>query len=245
VSQRAWVEQLMGMPVSIHLRGAGVRDAAVESAVAEAFADLRHVDEVFSTWKPESQVSRVRRGELAVEHCDPMVAEVVGLCALAAERTEGAFTSMLPAEDGELRLDPTGLVKGWAVERAAAILAAVPSHSFCVNAGGDVAVGGVDCSTPGPPVPWRVGLEDPRDRSRIAEVVELLQGGVATSGTAARGAHLYSPDTQEWVAREGSVSVVGPSLTWADLWATALFVGSAQLRARFAATEPELRAIDL
>jgi thiamine biosynthesis lipoprotein len=50
------VEQLMGMPISLALRGRHAADAAAETAWQEALAELRWVDEVFSTWRPDSQV---------------------------------------------------------------------------------------------------------------------------------------------------------------------------------------------
>lgn len=243
--QRAWVRQIMGMPVSIHLRGTGLHSASVETTVDEAFEEMRGADTLFSTWQRGSEVRRIRRGELAMEDADPLVREVAAWCRVAQERTGGAFTCELPDEDGTLRWDPTGLVKGWAVERAAKVLAALPGHAHSVNAGGDIAVGGADRSVPGPPRPWRIGIEDPRDRSRIADVVELTKGGVATSGTAARGAHLYDPAHGEWVRRTGSVTVVGPSLLWADVWATALFVGPPGLLEQFPRLEPDYRTIVL
>ena len=210
-----------------------------------AFAELRRADTLFSTWQRGSEVRRIRRGELALEDADPLVREVAAWCQVAQERTRGAFTCELPDEDGTLRWDPTGLVKGWAVERAAKALAALEDHAHSVNAGGDIAIGGVDGSADGPPRPWRIGIEDPRDRSRIAEVVEITKGGVATSGTAARGAHLYDPAGGEWVRRTGSVTVVGPSLLWADVWATALFVGPHALLEEFPRLEPDYRTIVL
>ena len=224
----------MGMPISIHLRGNDVDSPIVARAVEEAFDLLREADRLFSTYQDDSEVSRIRRGELDPAQADPLVRQVVALCQQAGELTQGAFTDQLPDDDGVLRFDPTGLVKGWAAERAASRLADLPATSFCLNAGGDVVVGR---PTPSESrrvgasgrlgAPWRVGIEDPRDRSRIAEVVELRHGGVATSGTAARGAHLYDPATGRFVDRDGSVTVVGPSLMWADVWATALFVGPA------------------
>ena len=90
-----------------------------------------------------------------------------------------------------------------------------------------------------------MGIEDPRDRSQIAEVVELTAGAVATSGTAARGNHLIDPATGQAVASDGSVSVVGPTLLWADVWATALFVGPADLTGRLCAEQPGYRVIRL
>ena len=236
----------MGMPVSIHVRCADVHSPAVALAVQEAFDLVSEADRLFSTYQSGSEVSRIRRGELDPARADPLVRQVIALCREAGEVTEGAFTAQLPDDDGVLQLDPTGLVKGWAAERAASRLAELNGASFCLNAGGDVVVGGAygqAGSEPG--APWRVGIEDPRDRSRIAEVVQLHHGGVATSGTAARGAHLYDPATGTFVDRTGSVTVVGPNLMWADVWATALFVGPASLQNRFASVAEGYRVIHL
>jgi len=236
----------MGMPISIHVRGADVRSPLVVQGVEEAFELVHQADRLFSTYQYDSEVSRIRRGELDPYQADPLVREVITLCHEAGELTEGAFTDQLPDDDGVPRFDPTGLVKGWAADRAASRLAELPGASFCLNAGGDVVVGGTAAQAgDGSGAPWRVGIEDPRERSRIAEVVELHQGGVATSGTAARGAHLYDPVTGAFVERAGSVTVVGPTLMWADVWATALFVGPSSLTDLFSDVADGYRAIHL
>ncbi len=246
MSRRAWVQQIMGMPISIHVRGADVDSPELVAGVEGAFDLLREADRLFSTYRHDSEVSRIRRTELDPGHADPLVAQVIALCDQAGELTEGAFTDQLPDHDGVLRFDPTGLVKGWAADRAASLLADLPGASFCLNAGGDVVVGGAAVDGGGGPcAPWRVGVEDPRDRSRIAEVVELRHGGVATSGTAARGAHLYDSVAGTFVDRIGSVTVVGPCLMWADVWATALFVGPTSLPGLFSRVADGYRMISL
>jgi FAD:protein FMN transferase len=246
MSRAAWVEQIMGMPVSIHLQGDDVASPAVIRGVNDAFDTMREADRLFSTYRIDSEVNRIRRGELHLRQADPLVRAVATMCRQAGELTEGAFTDRLPDDHGVRRFDPTGLVKGWAAERAASRLADLPATSFCLNAGGDVVVGGeASEELGGSGKLWRVGIEDPRDRSRIAEVVELRQGGVATSGTAARGAHLYDPVSGKPMERTGSVTVVGPSLMWADVWATALFVGPAPLARRFSQVARDYRMISL
>ena len=246
MSRRAWVRQIMGMPISIHVRGTDVDSPTVVFGVEAAFDRLRQADRLFSTYQPDSEISQIRRGELDPSQADPLVREVIVLCQQARELTEGAFTDQLPDDKGVPRFDPTGLVKGWAADRAACRLAELPEASFCLNAGGDVVVGATAAEAGDSPAElWRVGIEDPLDRSRIAEVVELSHGGVATSGTAARGAHLYDPGTQTFVGRTGSVSVVGPNLMWADVWATALFVGPASLPRRFSRVAEGYRMISL
>jgi FAD:protein FMN transferase len=246
--KRAWVEQIMGMPVSIHLRGPGLDarpgdpalNPRLEPAVAAAFAGLREVDALFSTWIPDSQVSRLQRGELALADCDPRVREVAALCEQARDRTGGWFDADLPGPDGVRRWDPTGLVKGWAVQRCcdglatalatspAAAPAAAPAGprpgiedgvDVLVNAGGDLAARCLRADSG----PFSVAIEDPRDRHRMVAMVPLRDGGVATSGTAARGAHILSPPSGLATAELASVSVIGPSLLWADVYATAAF----------------------
>jgi FAD:protein FMN transferase len=219
VPRRAWVEQIMGMPISVHVRGPRAGDDAVATVVGAVFAELRGVDELFSTFKPGSQVSRVRCGELALADCDPVVREVADLCEAARERTGGWFDADLPGPDGGRAFDPTGLVKGWAVQRAARHLTMLDEHDFLVNAGGDVVVGCHRTDTPD----WVIGIEDPDDGSRLLASVPLRVGAVATSGTAARGDHIVVPATGRPATGLRSVSVIGPELLWADVYATAAF----------------------
>jgi thiamine biosynthesis lipoprotein len=214
-----YVEHVMGLPVSLALRGRHTDDAAARAAWAEAMAVLREVDRVFSTYRPDSAVSRLARGELAVPDCPPEVAEVFALAAAAERQSGGAFSIRLPGPDGAPRLDPTGVVKGWAVERAAVPLRALAGTDFCLSAGGDMT-----CRTLDPAGrPWRIGVEDPADPRRILAVVPVLTGAIATSGTAHRGQHLVDARTGRPPEGVASVTVVAGSLTWADIDATAAY----------------------
>jgi len=216
--RRAWVEQVMGMPVSIHLRGPGVRSAEAEARVQTAYDELRAVDLMFSPFRAGSDVSRIDRGELTIGTAHPLVGEVAALCDTARALTGGAFDAWRP-DGGRLRFDPTGMVKGWAVQRTADHLGAGLECDVSVNAGGDVAV------RPGRQArPWRIGIEDPRDVSQVIAVVPLVSGGVATSGTVHRGPHLVDPRSGRAADEVLSVTVVGSSLLWADALATAAFV---------------------
>lgn len=234
-TKRAFIEQLMGMPISIHLKGIGLDSPHTLRIVEAAYEELRWVDETFSPFRDTSQVCRIQRGELRLKDALAPVREVADLCEQAREVTGGAFTAWLPDSDGRPVWNPTGLVKGWAVDRAASILSGLPLIAFCINAGGDIAAGthGHLPATGEFASPWRIGVEDPRDRSRMAAIVPLRAGGLATSGTAARGAHLYDPATGRMLDRAGSVTVVGPALAWADVWATALFVGNGETEQAF------------
>ena len=236
--RRAFVEQVMGLPVSIHVRGA-IGGPAVAVGVEQAFAHLRKVDAVLSMWKPGSDLRRTLRGELAETAAHPWLSEVRDLCAVAELRSGGLFSPLATPDGG---YDPTGLVKGWAVEGAARHLRHVPRISFCINAGGDILAGAGRGARPSR---WRIGIEDPRDRSSIAATVDVTHGGLATSGTAARGAHILDPRTGAPVDRQGSVIVWGPSLVWADVWATALFVDPRAGSSALGGADPAYRSLVL
>jgi FAD:protein FMN transferase len=226
--RRAFVEQIMGLPISLHVRGPRARGPRVAEAVAGFFTDLRDDDRLFSTWRPASPVSRIRRGDLTLREAPPRVRAVAQLCDEANARTGGAFSAWLPGPDGEPRFDPTGLVKGWAVQGALTALerrlAGLGRYDALVNAGGDVAVVSSRTDTRD----WTIAVENPRERHRTLLSVPLRRGAVATSGTAARGAHLIDPATGAPAREILSATVVGPDLTWADVYATAAFVRGRQ-----------------
>lgn len=235
--RRAFVEQVMGLPVSVHVRG-DVNRHDVTTAVGQVWGVLHRADAVFSTWRPDSDLMRLRRGEVSAAQVHPWLAEVEQLCVDAERRTGGLFSASF---DGAHH-DPTGLVKGWAVERAALHLRHVPGISWCVNAGGDLLAGtGRDAA----PTTWNVGVEDPRLPGGVAATVPLRVGGLATSGAAARGAHVVDPRTGAAIARAGSATVWGPTLLWADVWATALFVDPVEGTATLEGADPAYRCLVL
>jgi thiamine biosynthesis lipoprotein len=235
--RRAFVEQVMGLPVSVHVRGEVDRPELL-TAVEQVWGVLHRVDAVFSTWRDDSELMRLRRGDLSAARVHPWLAEVEQLCADAELRTHGLFSASF---DGTHH-DPTGLVKGWAVERAALHLRHVPGISWCVNAGGDLLAGaGRDAA----PTTWSIGVEDPRVPGAVAATIPLRHGGLATSGAAARGAHVVDPRTGVPVRREGSATVWGPTLLWADVWATALFVDPEAGRVALEGADPAYRSLVL
>jgi thiamine biosynthesis lipoprotein len=214
--RHAWVQQVMGMPVSVHARGSGAREPEADAAVAALFEDLHAFEAVFSTHRPDSQVSRLQRGEVRLDDCDEDVRDVHRLCLTARTRTNGAFDAWAAVPGSPGLFDPTGLVKSWALSRAARRLDAFEDLAFAVGAGGDILVspGSTDLE-------WVVGIEDPRDRHRIVATIPVRDGAVATSGVAARGMHILDPFTGQPAAEVLSATVIGPSLVWADVFATA------------------------
>lgn len=206
----------MGTVVTFEVAVDAVGTNRVHEAVRRACDELHHVDEVFSTFRPESPVSRIRTGVLNLEDAPDEVKDAERLCELAREFTDGLFDAHGLPEG----FDPSGLVKGWAIERALWILAAHDIPSAIVNGGGDVALLG----RPPAGERWRIGIRHPWRPDSLAAVV-LADSAVATSGTYERGAHLVDPRNGVPALAVASASVVGPSLTLADALATALAVG--------------------
>ena len=207
------VEHIMGMPIGID-----VRDADVDPGVLDdAFDWFRFVDATFSTYKEDSEISRLNRGELRLADAHPDVREVLERCAELREQTGGYFD--VEAASAGSGIDPSGLVKGWSVDRAAALLEAAGARNYSINAGGDIRLRGGAL----PVDHWRVGIRHPLESHSIAAVVESAQLGIATSGAYARGEHLVDPHTG--CPPEGvlSVTVVGPYLATADAFATAAY----------------------
>jgi thiamine biosynthesis lipoprotein len=210
----------MGMPISLAVRGRHTDDAALAAAWDETVGILKAIDLTFSTYRYDSAISRLGRGELVPADCPPEVTEVLRLAALAEQDTLGAFAVWRRRPDGSLLLDTDGAVKGWAVERASVPLRKLPDTDFCLSAGGDML-----CRTADPDGPaWQIGIEDPFDTSRVLAVVPVVNGAVATSGTAHRGQHLVDARTGQAPTGLASVTVIADSLTRADIDATAAYV---------------------
>jgi thiamine biosynthesis lipoprotein len=205
------VEQIMGMPIVVDVRGSEVDDV-----MGRVFDWFRLVDSVFSTYRADSEISRLNRGELAAEDLREDVREVLERCEALRVRTGGYFDARAPIPGA---VDPSGLVKGWSVDRAAQLLEEAGERHYSVNAGGDVRVRGE--ATPGER--WRVGIQHPLESDRIAAVVVADDLAIATSGAYERGDHVVDPHTGKPPTGVLSVTVVGPELATADAFATAAF----------------------
>ena len=207
------VEHIMGTAISVYVREGDLAPADL----GPAFDRLRAVDARFSTFRPDSEISQLGRGELAEAACSPEVRQVLALGDDLYRISNGYLDVRGHRPDG--RPDPTAIVKGWAVEEAAWMIAEAGARRFAINAGGDIVVrGGV-----GPAEPWRVGIRHPRRPNRVAAVVLLRDAAIATSGGYERGEHIVDPHTGRPPRELLSISVVGPSLTYADAYATAAF----------------------
>ncbi len=210
------IAAIMGTVFSIHLIVEGGMPVAGEAAAEACFAQLRELDRVFSPFRADSDISRLRRGELAAQRADPRVDDVRRACARLLEQTAGRFDAW---RDGWF--DPTGYVKGWAAERAARahlapLLCVDGTVAVGLNAGGDLQV----FTAPDADWSWSIGIADPHRPGAVLATVALRDGAVATSGTAERGAHIVDPHTGRAAIAVASATTIADSLTDADVWAT-------------------------
>ncbi|MDH6219255.1 FAD:protein FMN transferase [Streptomyces pseudovenezuelae] len=221
------VEHVMGTVVSVDLRDCDPKEAAAGAASAVRW--LHEVDALFSTYRPDSAISRIDRGELSPENAGAEVTWVLERCAEIRRATNGYFDAWARGT-----LDPSALVKGWSVQRAADALVARGITDLCLTAGGDVvsrgnrASGGSSGSSGSrgdrqDGLPWRIGIQHPKDRGALAAVVHATDLAVATSGAYERGEHIVDPHTRTAPTGLLSVTVCGPDLGTADAYATAAF----------------------
>jgi thiamine biosynthesis lipoprotein len=208
------IEEVMGMPVVVKV-GDGEASAA---DIDRVFEWLRFVDRTFSTYIPDSEISRLNAGRLALRDAHPAVRSVLSRCERLHRQTLGYF-DIAAASGGGRAIDPSGFVKGWAVEGAGHMLARAGARNWYVNAGGDISLHGAPPEAAG----WRVGIQHPRQRMAVAAVVELSAGAIATSGAYERGEHVLDPHTGQPPRGVASVSILGADLAVVDAYATAAY----------------------
>lgn len=228
----------MGMPITLALRGRHACDGHGMRAWDDVVASLRAADRIFSTYRADSEISQLNTGTRALDDVSPEVVEVLALGELARSQSGGAFDIRLMDPEGAPTLDPSGVVKGWAVERAARLLEGLDETDFCLSAGGDMICRTRILGSPG----WRIGVENPLDPTRLLAVLPVTNAAVATSGTSHRGDHLVDARTGLSPIGVASVTVVTASLTAADIDATSAYAHGRDA-ARWLATRPGRTAL--
>ena len=197
----------MGMPVTVEIADI----SATEETLQKVFSYFEYIDQKFSTYKTTSEISQINRGELLpAEYSDDMK-EVFRLSEETKQLTREYFNIKKP--DGSY--DPSGLVKGWAIYKAAELIKDMGFKEYYVDAGGDIEARGKV---------WKIGIKNPFKQSEIVKVLYIQDKGVATSGTYIRGDHIYDPTNSGTNMDEiASLTIIGPNVYEADRFATAAF----------------------
>lgn len=202
---------LMGMPITVEI----VEPAATQDDLERVFAYFVRVDTIFSTYKEHSEISQINRGERVPAQYSDEMRTILALSEQTREETQGYFDIQ---HNGSY--DPSGIVKGWAIQNAAQQLREQGFRHFYIDAGGDIQVAGYNKDGH----PWRIGIRNPFERSENVKILALTDQGIATSGTAIRGQHIYNPyDPNTDILDIVSLTVIGPNVYEADRFATAAF----------------------
>jgi FAD:protein FMN transferase len=205
------VRIIMGMPITVEI--VETQSQPILNAVYDYFSK---VDARFSTYKDHSEISAFNRGEIAESDFSVDMQEVFQLARQTEIESDGFFAIKGP--DGFI--DPSGIVKGWAIRNASQLVRDAGFKNFYIDAGGDVQTAGVNCDGKA----WRVGIRSPFNDQDVIKAVQLKGQGIATSGTYVRGQHIYNPhDPQKPITDIVSLSVIGPDVLEADRFATAAF----------------------
>lgn len=200
---------IMGMPITVEVVGDNT-----QKFINNTFKYFIEVDERFSTYKSTSEISQVNRGLPKKDWSQDMIA-VLDLCESTKKLTKGYFDIK-----HKNKLDPSGLVKGWAINKAASRLTHSGVENFYIEAGGDIQAQGTSANND----PWLIGLRSPFNINEIIKVVILTNQGIATSGTYVRGQHIYNPhDPDQNLDYIKSLTVIAPNVYEADRFATAAY----------------------
>lgn len=202
---------LMGMPIAVDVGGAS--NGELINAV---FGYFEHIDRRFSTYRTDSEIAAINRGDIPVRDWSGEMQEVLTIAEQTKHETGGYFDIRKP--DGSL--DPSGIVKGWAIRNAAGILQRAGIGDFFIEAGGDIQSRGRNASGHD----WSVGIRNPFNADEIVKVVYPRGRGIATSGTYVRGQHIHNPHgIGSPIEDIVSLTVVGADVLEADRYATAAF----------------------
>lgn len=206
----------MGMPITVEIVGVG--DTRLHD---EVFACFEAVDRRFSTYKPDSEITAINEGRLDMQAASPEMAEILAFSEMTRRQTDGYFDVRTPSGG----LDPSGIVKGWAILRTARLLLSRGAADFYVEAGGDIQSAGLNAQGE----PWSVGIRNPFRPEEIVRIVYPRNRGVATSGSYVRGKHIYDPHAPGHEIEDiVGLTVVGPDILEADRFATAAFAMGAE-----------------
>lgn len=202
---------LMDMPITVEVIDKGI----TEAIISKVFEYFKYIDNKFSIYRPESEISLINKGKITTSNYSRDMATVFSLCHKTKKETYGYFDVQ---RNG--KFDLSGLVKGWAVYHAAKILEKYEFNNYYVDAGGDIQVKGTNLHGK----KWKIGIRNPKNRQEIVKIIYVTNKGVATSGTYIRGQHIYNPHQPEQKLNNIiSLTVIGPNIYEADRFATAAF----------------------
>ena len=200
------VAQRMGMPITVDVPSC--KDRIVFDKIFDLF---KEIDAKFSPYKNDSELSRYNNGELTKNELSREMKSVIAACEKYKLETNGYFDAWYKD------FDPSGYVKGWAIKKGGDLIKRLGYETYCISAGGDILA-----ASAGEKV-WNIGIQDPKNKLDVLKILQISDGAVATSGSYERGEHIINPKTGIPATDLVSITVVGPNIISADVYATAAF----------------------
>lgn len=216
----------MGMPVIIDIPG-----SIDETVFEEVFSFLRGVDQTFSTYRHDSEVSRFNNGLLKKGDLSADVQYVLKQCEHYSRLTDGYFTAYYSET-----CDPSGYVKAWAMHHVARMIESGGYATYLINIAGDMIASGQTRT-------WNIAIQDPLRKDSIRGVVGLQNQSIATSGSYERGDHIINPITRSSDTDLISVSVYGNDIITADVCATTCIAMGSAMAQDFLSRYPTYAAL--
>ncbi|MEJ0097696.1 MAG: FAD:protein FMN transferase [Bauldia sp.] len=181
------------------------------------------VDRRFSPYRDDSEVAAINAGRLRPAGYSDQMREVL----ILADQTRAETAGYFDIRRQDSGIDPSGIVKGWAIRNAAGIVARSGAQRYFIDAGGDIQTHGANADGGA----WRIGIRSPFNHGEIIKIVRPDGCGVATTGTYVRGQHIYDPHRPGATIDDlVSLTVVGADVLEADRFATAAFaMGAASI----------------
>jgi thiamine biosynthesis lipoprotein len=201
------VAHIMGMPITVD-----IPDSDNEKVFEAVFQRFKDIDEKFSPYKKDSELSKYQRSEIAEKDLSAEFKEVIKACKEAEEFTNGYFSAHFSG-----KYNPTGYVKGWSIAEAGKVIEKQGFKTYCIGAGGDILASSDSDKV------WHIGIQNPKNKQEIINKLSIKNGAVATSGSYERGSHIINPKTGKPANKLLSATVTGPDIITADILATAIF----------------------
>lgn len=205
----------MNIPFTVKLATKDPDDLVLkqlEAVTKKIASKLHQIDLNFSPFRPDSLVSKFQLGDRRPLLDSKDFQSIYAQTVLAEQMTDGVFTLYFSG-----KYDPTGLVKGWAIEQSfeqflRPLLSDPKIEGVSLNGGGDIKLATRNDSN----FQWGVGIENPKNLLDIIATYYIRNGAIATSGNSKRGEHIIKSEFNG----VSQVTVVSNSLIDADVWAT-------------------------
>jgi FAD:protein FMN transferase len=201
---------IMGMPITIEVVD---REATTDDMKA-VFDYFRYIDDNFSPFKAESEVTLINQGRIKPKDYSRDMHTILEIALKTKKESDGYF------DIGEIgKMNPSGVVKGWAIKQASELLKKRGIKNFYIDAGGDIETSGINEEGK----LWKIGIRNPYNKKENIKILQISNRGVATSGTYERGKHIINPKNGSSIDEIVSLTVIGPDICEADRYATAAF----------------------